>query len=300
MSERPRRYPTVAVFVLAFLFSQLFVCLYLLQSRIDELFGEYRSTEEILYIEDGELLKKVLLGFDSVAADLYWLRTVQYFGGKRLDDSDKRFDLLEPLLEITTDLDPNLKIAYSYGAVFLSEPRPRGAGLPVKGLVLIDKGIRNNPEHWRFYLDKGFIHYWHLEDYEKAADIFLEGSKMPGAPHWMASTAGEALTTGGHRQTARQLWQTIYNVAENPQIRSNAVFHLQQLDAMDGIDSLTELVLRFKEDRGHFPRSWDELIQAKILSGAPLDPTGVPYVINPFDESVEVSIQSTLAGVSTR
>ena len=127
MSERPRPIPTVAVIVLAFVFSQLFVCLYFLQSRIDERFGEYRSTEEILYIEDGELLKKVLLGFDNVAADLYWLRTVQYFGGKRLRDPEKRFDLLEPLLDITTDLDSHLKIAYSYGAVFLSEPLPEGA-----------------------------------------------------------------------------------------------------------------------------------------------------------------------------
>lgn len=300
MSERPRPIPTLAVFVLAFVFSQLFLCLYLLQSRIDEHFGEYRSTEEILYIENGELLKKVLLGFDNVAADLYWLRTVQYFGGKRLDDPDKRFDLLEPLLEITTDLDPYLKIAYSYGAIFLSEPRPRGAGLPVKGLVLIDKGIRNNPEYWRFYLEKGFIHYWHLEDYKKAADIFIEGSKLPGAAYWMVSIAGETLTKGGDRQTARQLWQTIANVEENPQIRGNAVLHLQQLDAMDGIDSLTELALKFKEDRGHFPRSWDELIQAKLLPGAPLDPTGIPFVINPWEESVEVSIQSTLAGLSTR
>ena len=134
----------------AVVFSQLFFAIYLLQERIDERFGDYRSTEEILYIEDGKLLKKMLLGFESLAADLYWLRTVQYFGGKRLYDPDKRFDLLEPLLDITTDLDSHLKISYRYGAIFLSEPWPRGAGLPLKGIELVDKGIFNNPEYWRF------------------------------------------------------------------------------------------------------------------------------------------------------
>ena len=158
----------------------LFAGAYLVQSHIDASFGEYRATEEILYVDSGELLKKVSLGFENVAADLYWLRTVQYFGGKRLDVTNKNYDLLEPLLWITVELDPNFKIAYTYGATFLSEPFPTGAGLPVKGIELIDRGIQEHPDYWRFYLDKGFIYFWYLQDYEKAAETFLEGSKIRG------------------------------------------------------------------------------------------------------------------------
>ncbi|MEE9263875.1 MAG: hypothetical protein V3V11_05415 [Vicinamibacteria bacterium] len=126
-------------FILLAVLSQLFVAVWLLQVAIDDGFGEYRATEEILYVEDGETLKKVLLGFESLAADLYWLRAVQYFGGQRLYSQDKRFELLEPLLDITTTLDPHLNVAYTYGATLLSEPWPTGAGLPLKGLNLIDK-----------------------------------------------------------------------------------------------------------------------------------------------------------------
>ena len=104
----------------------LFVCW--LQVRIDEHFGSYRATEEILYIEDGDLLRKALLGYDNLAADLYWMRTVQYFGGKRVYEPGKRFDLLEPLLQITTDLDPKLDIAYSYGATFSFGAISQGSG----------------------------------------------------------------------------------------------------------------------------------------------------------------------------
>ena len=116
----------------------------------------------------------------------------------------------------------------------------------------------------------------------------------------MTTTAGRVLTQGGDRQTARQLWQIIYNVAENDQIRGNAVIHLQQLDALDAVDSLTTLVRKFQEDHGHFPQSWDELIQANLIPGAPLDPTGVPYVINPWEESVEISIKSAIPARATR
>ncbi len=286
--------------LLAVVFSLLFFALFRLQTLIDERFGEYRSTEEILYIEDGQLLKKVLLGFESLAADLYWLRTVQYFGGKRLYDPEKRFNLLEPLLNVTTDLDPQMKIAYRYGAVFLSEAWPRGAGLPLKAVDLVDKGILNNPDDWRFFLDKGFIYFWHLQDSKKAAEIFLEGSEIAGAPYWMVTTAGRALTVGGERETARMLWNALYDLAENEQMRRNAEIHLQQLDALDEIDALTERAKQFREQAGRFPGTWGEVVAAGLLSGIPLDPTGAPYSLNPRHETVELAAGSLLAGLPSR
>ena len=38
------------------------------------------------------------------------------------------YQLLYPLLDITTTLDPHFNIAYRFGAIFLSEPYPGGAG----------------------------------------------------------------------------------------------------------------------------------------------------------------------------
>ena len=287
-------------FLLLAVLSQLFVAVWLLQVAIDDGFGEYRATEEILYVEDGETLKKVLLGFESVAADLYWLRAVQYFGGQRLYSQDKRFELLEPLLDITTTLDPHLNVAYTYGATLLSEPWPTGAGVPLKGLKLIDKGIENNPDYWRFYLDKGFIYFWVLKDYKTAAEIFLEGSELPGAPYWMVATAGRTLARGGERETARELWEILYETAENSQMQSNAEIHLQQLDALDQIEVLTKLARKYKEQFGQFPESWRALVEARYLRRVPVDPIGVPYVLNPRDEKAEVSEDSFLSALPDR
>jgi tetratricopeptide (TPR) repeat protein len=283
--------------ILIVVVTQLFTAVFLLQRHFDRRFGNYRATEEILYIDNGVALKKALMGFESIAADLYWLRTVQYFGGKRLEAENKNFDLLEPLLNITTDLDPKLKIAYRYGAVFLSESFPRGQGAPLRGVRLMDKGIANNPENWRFYLDKGFIYYWYLKDYKKAAEVFLAGSELPGAPYWMIATAGRMLTAGGDRQTARELWNFLLEIADNEQMKNNAVVHLQQLDALDGIDILTEIVESYEAQTGLYPQSWQELIDKGALQGVPLDPTGVPFVLNPREKKVEISLESELAGL---
>lgn len=274
----------------------LFVLVFLVQSRIDDAFGEYRATEEILYVENGELLKRATVGFESLVADLYWLRAVQYFGGKRLEVTNKNYDLLQPLLDITISLDPNFKIAYTYGATFLSEPFPLGAGRPLQGIELIDKGIANHPRYWRFYLDKGFVYYWYLKDYEKAAQVFLEGSKIEGAPYWMVATAGRALARGGDRTTSRALWQILHDSAETVQQRENANLHLQQLDALDEMDELEKLVERFREEKGRYPESFQELVIAGLLRAQPVDPSGVPYVLDPETHKINVS-PSTLLGV---
>ena len=278
----------------AFAIAALLVAVGLVQAHIDETFGLYRSTEEILYVDDPAVLKRALLGFENVAADLYWLRTIQYFGGKRRDETNKNYDLLEPLLRITVTLDPKFKIAYTYGATFLSEPFPYGAGAPEKGVALIDEGIREHPDHWRFYLDKGFIYYWYLRDYERAAKIFLEGSKLPGAPFWMATTAGQALGQGNDRETARGLWQALHDTAETSQQRDNAAIHLRQLDALDQMDALRGLVEGYRARAGRAPANWVELVAAGILAGVPLDPTGAPYVLDPATGEVRPSPETGL------
>ncbi len=273
---------------------------YALQFHIDERFGEYRSTEEILYVENGDLLKKATLGFDNVAADIYWLRAVQYFGGKRLAVDNKNYALLEPLLWITVKLDPNFKIAYTYGSTFLSEPLPGGAGLPSKGIELIDDGIKHHPDYWRFYLDKGFIYFWYLKDYEKAAEVFLEGSKIKGAPYWMATTAGRALTRGGDRDTARALWKIIRDSAETEQQKENAQAHLRQLDALDQMDGLNKLIERYREERGSDPTRWQDLVDARLLRSVPLDPTGEPYLLDPETHEARPSPRSGLGVLPTQ
>ena len=58
-----------------------------------------------------------------------WTRAVQYFGNKHHDGA-RRYDLLAPLLEITTGLDPHLLVAYEYGTNFLAPKPPGGGGMP--------------------------------------------------------------------------------------------------------------------------------------------------------------------------
>src|SRR5204863_422459 len=104
-----------------------------------------------------KLLKRASLGYSGLLADIYWTRAVQYYGGKH--QQAMRYDLLWPLLNITTQLDPHLIPAYLFGGTFLSQKPPDGAGDAAKAIELVEFGIRNNPDDWHLYYDLGYIHY---------------------------------------------------------------------------------------------------------------------------------------------
>ena len=75
------------------------------------------------------------------------------------------FDLLYPLLDLTTTLDPRFNIAYRFGSIFLAEPPPGGAGRPDLAIALLEKGLRERPDKWEYMQDIGFVHYWWRRDY---------------------------------------------------------------------------------------------------------------------------------------
>ena len=91
---------------------------YWTQRAIDARVGQFRNTEEVLYLPSGKVIKTLSLGHNGLLADIYWMRAVQYYGGKRLKN-EKRFDLLAPLIGIATTLDPQLIHAYRFCAIFL-------------------------------------------------------------------------------------------------------------------------------------------------------------------------------------
>lgn len=247
------------------------------QAQIDRRVGTYRAQEEVLYLWSGEQVKRLFPGFEALAADIYWLRTVQYFGGERLFAPDKRFELLRPLVDISTTLDPRFEIAYRYGAIFLSEPFPVGAGRPREGVELLEKGTRNLPLSWRLRQDYGFFHHVFLGESEKAAAILDEAASLPGAAFWLRTLAADLLAKGGSRQAARRMWQQMYEQAEEGIIRRNAKVHLAILDSLDLADRLQELVAERERRTGRRPARLEELREAGLWGGPFVDAGGAPF-----------------------
>jgi tetratricopeptide (TPR) repeat protein len=250
-----------------------------LQRRIDSHRFALAEEQDELVLRSGPLIKAMSLEYAPLMADVYWTRVVQYYGDKQVN-AQYSFDLLWPLLDLTTTLDPHLLIAYRFGSMFLSEPPGRGAGTPDKGIELLHRGITNNPDQWRFYEDLGLIYYFDLGDYAKAADAFLEGSKKPGAMIWMKTFAARILEQGKTRETSAMLWNEVYNSATSPEIKQNAKTHLQLLRAEADCEELNKISAEYEKRNGHPPRRLRDLVAAGLLPAVPVDPTGKPYTLD--------------------
>ncbi len=251
------------------------------QQRIDERLGRYRAQEEVLYLWSGEHVKRMVPGFEALAADIYWLRTVQYFGGQRLFAQDKRFELLRPLVDITTTLDPRLEIAYRYGAVFLSEPSPLGAGRPREGIEVLERGTAALPQSWRLRQDLGFFHYLFLHDAQTAARVLLEAAEIPGAAFWLRTMAADILVKGGDRESSRRMWRQMFEQAEEGIIRENAKVRLAILDSLDVRDALARAVAERVRRQGTLPSRLEQLAAEGLWRGPLVDAGGVPFGYDP-------------------
>jgi tetratricopeptide (TPR) repeat protein len=274
--------------------------LYPLQRWIDAGVPPQPVSDEGLYFNSGETIKKMSVGLDALVADVYWIRTVQYFGRKVIDSghplssaaaSGIRMDLLGPLLNIVVTLDPHRIPAYRFGAVFLPEQDPQLA------IDLLDRGIRYNPDQWRLYQDLGFI-YWHQGAYDKAAEVYEQGSRIAGAPFWMQDLVGLMRIKGGSRDTARQVYLR-YLESEDRNVRTQAVARLNQIEALDEMDLINALLGRYKSEAGSCPSNLRPLASILAARGfrlgedlAPLDPAGYPYVLDGEHCRVELSANS--------
>ena len=110
--------------------------------------------DESLYVND-KTARRISLGFNGLAADWYWMRSLQYIGKKMLNhQGDINLDdlsllnlkLLAPLLDTATTLDPEFIAAYEFAAVVLPAVDVQQA------IRLTQKGIDANPNAWRLYL----------------------------------------------------------------------------------------------------------------------------------------------------
>jgi tetratricopeptide (TPR) repeat protein len=257
---------------------------------------------EDLYLKP-EQARRLSLGFNAMVADWYWMRTLQYVGRKitshqgaiQIDDlSALKLHILAPLLENTTTLDPQFIAAYEYGAIVLP-------AVDVEAAVrLIRKGIAANPHAWRLHSYLGYI-YWQQDRFEEAAEAYAAGARVPGAPPWLSMMSAQMATKGGSRETARAIYQNMYQQTNDEQMKRLAHARLSQLQSLDEMDALRALLDAYRTRAGVCPASWREV--APVLraarfqmdtTAAPLDPSGVPYVIKPESCDVELGAKSEI------
>jgi tetratricopeptide (TPR) repeat protein len=248
------------------------------------------SSGDELYLS-GRSARRMSLAFTGLAADWYWMRSLQYVGGKVVEYEDAHngqfglsdlsaldLRLLPSLLDVTTALDPQFIPAYEYGAVILPEINPDAA------IALLSKGIAANPSSWRLHQDLGYI-YWQRKDYARASQVYEAGAKLPGAPPWVTAMAARMRADGGSQGAAREMYQHLYETSGDPSVKQMVTAQLMRLQSLQDREEIRHALMSFKSRDGRCAPSWQGVFSAfpnmplrfDPSTGAPLDPSGVPY-----------------------
>ena len=255
----------------------------------------YEPPTPVLWLQDPVSVRKLSLGFDSLLADIYWIRAVVYFGQQRLSErADKNYDLLYPYLNFVTTLDPRFTTAFRFGAIFLSEAPPGGPARPDLAIELLTRGAKQSPDRWEYLHDIAFVYHWTYRDFAQAAIWMQRASEVPNAPFWLKSSAAMMLEQGRDRESARSLWEQMRDSAEEEWLKRTAELRIAQLDALLVIDQLNEVVWQYEARASRFPKDWQELIAARVVRGIPRDPAGVPFELDQVNEDVRLSPESPL------
>lgn len=256
---------------------------YSLQTEIDRMRGGHHLLEELAYFPSGKFVKQAVLGYDHLAADLVWLRAIQYFGQHRL--TDLRFEHLSHILDILTTLDPKFIHAYTFGALLLID-YSRDAD---EARELLAKGMRENPDRWEVPFTAGFVHYIYLRELPTAGEYFLRASTLPDAPEACLRLAGFVYRKAGQREVALRLWTDLYNSTQNQVEKETALRYINKITMERHVELIEKTIEEYRKAYQAYPSSLKELVGRGLLSEIPQDPYGGYYYLDRSTHKVKSS-----------
>jgi tetratricopeptide (TPR) repeat protein len=184
-----------------------------------------RPLEELAYYPSGQHLKPAVLGHGETAADLAWLRAVQYYGEHRR--TDNRFTQMSHVFDILTSLAPDFVPAYVFGAFALAQ---EGRDFPAAERLML-KGIAANPTSGELAFELGFLYYVRPggRELNRAAEYFEQAARQPDAPPSAARFAAFARQHSGNLMVAYELWSEVLRQSPNPYLRETAEHEMARI-----------------------------------------------------------------------
>ena len=204
--------------------SSLALSIWALQVRIDRgQTTEVKPESFLLYLPSGNLLGPLTLGYREFAADLLWIKTVDYFGGHYA--TDRSYTWLYHMLDLVTTLDPHFVFPFQFGAVILSvEAREQD-----NSIKLLKKAMELNPSVWQFPFFMGFNLYFYKKDYQQASRFIDAASRLPGAPAYLKQFAVRLYVSAGDRSNGLTLLREVYRNTKDEKMRAEILNRIQEL-----------------------------------------------------------------------
>lgn len=237
-------------------------------------------TMELSYLPKGEYLKVAVLGYRNVAADLIWIKALQFLGERY--QTAEGYTWAYHAVDVLTDLDPDFLVAYQAAGTILGV----WAGMPHESIKILTKGMKNNPEWWQLPFFIGYDYYYELHDLKNAAKYFRIASDLPGAPPYLPQLAARMTVEAGDPDAALEFLVRLHQQVQDAMLRENLERRMKEVVVERDIRILEKAISDFKVTTGTNPTALENLVAKGIIRELPKEPFGGSYQFSPTDGSV--------------
>lgn len=212
--------------------------------------GEPERYRDLLYLPSTRYVRLVAADYDHFLTDFFFLRVIQTFGASYAANVD--LGQLWAYFDTMTDLDPHFLSAYTFGNLVLGEEQKDRE----KGLAILEKGVRNNPDRYRLPFEAAFYSLWTLNDLEGARRFIQLAEKAPDAPEFVFRWEGFIDEQMGRYHAAYMNFLTQFVRSLNA--NEETMISINQSRLRSSVDEwykavLLEKAMAFHEKNGYYP-----------------------------------------------
>ena len=213
----------------------------------------FAAQGEVIYVPQIRQMKLMTLGYDQAAADLVWIRTLEYFA--RHFKGDRKYPWLEYFLNQIVELDPDFTKVYHwaganvlYGRRFTNENVHRSNRY-------YELALKRNPDDFEAAYRLGLNHYVELksDDAEEAQKnremglAYLErAASTPGAPERVRSLVASISSRLGKHELSLQYLVDLYLQTEDVEQRQSLLNRINALKKSLANSNLADEAFRFQ------------------------------------------------------
>lgn len=209
--------------------------------------GRY-TAGEAYYLPPARVLRALSFGFNELAADLVWLRTIAYFADHLRGDRD--FAHLKRYLDTAISLDPSFKELYRFGSSMLLARGASQTNADVFAAIdLAERGHALFPDDPDFPLRLGTSYLNELRSPSKAqrdqwrrrgADWIRRAAAVGVNVPWLPALAAKVYTEQGQRELAIRHLKELYLITSDEATRRHIEIKLRTLEVAQLVELRAE------------------------------------------------------------
>ena len=227
---------------------------------------------DVGFVPSAGALRWASLGHPTLAANLTWLRTVQYVGDSR--GNERGWGKLRPLVELVTDLDPRHGYAYQVGANMLSS-----VGLVSDANAILEKGTRNVPDRYILPFHRAANAFLYEEDHQLAGRWFEIAARTPGAPAHLRDYVLAQYVKGDDAEAAISFLRQMESEARDDDSQRSIQRQIRHATVERDALAIERAARAYRARFGIAPVAVAQILYAGLLARIPPDPFGGSYYL---------------------